>query len=100
MIVNLKCEKFLGLVLLVIPNRKIKKMANIVLLITKLLNIYSHFAINDLFERMAPTLVFFLLLICRMVVDCQADKSVAAEKVGGEEINVCLTNAHCYRLRL
>ena len=72
MFVNLKCEKFLGLL---IPNRQIKKMANIILLITKLLNIYSHF------ERMAPTLVFFLMLVYRMVVDWQLDKSLAKEKV-------------------
>ena len=81
MFVNLNFEKFLGLVLLLIPNRQIKKMANIVLLITKLLNIYSHFAINDPFERFAPTLVFFLMLVCRMVVDWQCDKSLAKEKV-------------------
>merc|ERR1712117_500932 len=67
-------EIFCGLVLLLIPNRKVKKVANIVLLLTKVLNLYSHFAIEDLFERMAPTLV------CRMVVDWQFDKTLAAEK--------------------
>ena len=71
----------LGLVLLLIPNRKMKKVANIVLLLTKVLNLYSHFAIEDLFERMAPTLVFFFMLVCRMVVDWQFDKTLAAEKV-------------------
>ena len=70
-----------GLVLLLIPNRKVKKVANIVLLLTKVLNLYSHFAIEDLFERMAPTLVFFFMLVCRMVVDWQFDKTLAAEKV-------------------
>ena len=74
----------LGLVMLLIPNRKVKKAANIVLLITKLLNLYSHFAIDDLFERMAPTLVFFLMLICRMVVDWQFDKSLT------EKVNICI----------
>merc|ERR1711983_764599 len=54
-------EIFCGLVLLLIPNRKV----------TKVLNLYSHFAIEDLFERMAPTLVFFFMLVCRMVVDWQ-----------------------------
>ena len=49
--------------LLLIPNRKVKKVANIVLLLTKVLNLYSHFAIEDLFERMAPTLVFFFMLV-------------------------------------
>eukprot|EP00092_Neocalanus_flemingeri_P080006 GFUD01099736.1.p1 GENE.GFUD01099736.1~~GFUD01099736.1.p1 ORF type:complete len:171 (+),score=45.96 GFUD01099736.1:24-536(+) len=78
-------EILCGLIMLVIPNRKIKKMANIVLLLTKLLNLYSHFAIDDLFERMAPTLVFFFMLVCRMVVDWQFDKSLA-EKVEPEEV--------------
>ena len=59
------------MVLLVVPNRKVKKAANIVLLLAKLLNLYSHFAIDDAFERMAPTLVFFFMLVCRMVVDWQ-----------------------------
>ena len=54
-----------------VPNRKVKKAANIVLLLAKLLNLYSHFAIDDAFERMAPTLVFFFMLVCRMVVDWQ-----------------------------
>ena len=66
---NLKCSS--GLVLLLIPNRKVKKAANIILLGAKLLNLYSHFAIDDAFERMAPTLVFFFMLVCRMVVDWQ-----------------------------
>ena len=60
-----------GLVLLLIPNRKVKKAANIILLVAKVLNLYSHFAIDDAFERMAPTLVFFFMLVCRMVVDWQ-----------------------------
>ena len=48
-----------------------KKAANIILLAAKVLNLYSHFAIDDAFERMAPTLVFFFMLVCRMVVDWQ-----------------------------
>ena len=48
-----------------------KKAANIILLVAKVLNLYSHFAIDDPFERFAPTLVFFFMLVCRMVVDWQ-----------------------------
>ena len=48
-----------------------KKAANIILLVAKVLNLYSHFAIDDAFERFAPTLVFFFMLVCRMVVDWQ-----------------------------
>ena len=46
-------------------------MANIFLLILKTLNVYSHWAISDEFERTAPSLVFLLMLSCRMVVDWQ-----------------------------
>ena len=74
-------EILCGIVLLVIPNRKIKKAANIILLLAKLLNLYSHFAIDDQFERMAPTLVFFFMLVCRMVVDWQYDHTNALPKV-------------------
>ena len=85
----------LGLVLLLIPNRKMKKVANIVLLLTKVLNLYSHFAIEDLFERMAPTLVFFFMLVCRMVVDWQFDKTLAAEKVKNPQFLINQTNQFC-----
>jgi len=47
------------------------------------LNAYSHWAINDEFERTAPTLVFLLMLGCRLVVDWQMlrkDRKEQAEK--------------------
>ena len=71
-----------GLVLLLIPNRKVKKAANIILLAAKVLNLYSHFAIDDAFERMAPTLVFFFMLVCRMVVDWQYVNSAKQQVMG------------------
>ncbi len=37
----------------------------------KALNAYSHWAVEDAFERTAPTLVFLLMLGCRLVVDWQ-----------------------------
>ena len=67
--------------MLIVPNRKIKKAANIILLVAKLLNLYSHFAIDDQFERMAPTLVFFFMLVCRMVVDWQFVNTVSPPQV-------------------
>ena len=48
-----------------------KNVANIFLLMLKILNVYSHWAISDEFERTAPSLVFLLMLSCRMVVDWQ-----------------------------
>ena len=46
-----------------------------------MLNLYSHFAIDDQFERMAPSLVFFFMLVCRMVADWQFDKIPEEPKV-------------------
>lgn len=60
-----------GIILMLIPSRGAKNVANILLLVMKLLNVYSHWAISDEFERTAPTLVFLLMLSCRMVVDWQ-----------------------------
>ena len=50
-----------------------------------MLNVYSHWAINDDFERIAPSLVFLLLLTCRLVVDWQIVRSERAEKEKLEE---------------
>ena len=49
------------------------------------LNVYSHWAINDDFERIAPSLVFLLLLTCRLVVDWQIVRSERNEKEKLEE---------------
>lgn len=75
-------EILTGVVLLAVPHRMTKNAANVVLLGVKSLNAYSHWAINDEFERTAPTLVFLLMLACRMVVDWQMvkrDKEEAEE---------------------
>ena len=57
------------------------------------MNAYSHWAINDEFERTAPTLVFLLMLACRMVVDWQMvkrDKEEAERKKRGEHLSKAL----------
>ncbi len=63
-----------GLIMVAVPSRRVKNAANVVLIGLKLLNAYSHWAISDEFERTAPTLVFLLMLGCRMVVDYQLAK--------------------------
>ena len=72
-------EILCGLLLMTVPSRRVKNVANVLLLFVKLLNCYSHWAINDEFERTAPTLVFLLMLGCRMVVDWQVGKREAEE---------------------
>jgi len=64
--------------------RWLKNGANILLLGLKVLNVYSHWAINDEFERTAPSLVFFLLLSCRLVVDWQLSRHDSS-KPGSKE---------------
>ncbi|CAB4061271.1 unnamed protein product [Lepeophtheirus salmonis] len=67
-------EILCGIIMCAVPHRKCKNVANILLLGFKTLNVYSHWAINDAFERTAPSLVFFLMLCCRLVVDWQLSK--------------------------
>ena len=73
-------EIFCGLILMCVPSRRVKNVANVLLVLVKTLNVYSHWAINDEFERTAPTLVFLLMLGCRLVVDWQVAKRDLEEK--------------------
>jgi hypothetical protein len=57
--------------MLTLPSRGGKNFANILLFGLKSLHVYSHWAISDEFERTAPSLVFLLMLSCRLVVDWQ-----------------------------
>ena len=78
-------EIFCGLILMCIPSRRIKNLANVLLVLVKTLTVYSHWAINDEFERTAPTLVFLLMLGCRLVVDWQVAKRDGEEAAEDEQ---------------
>jgi len=67
-------EIICGIIMMSVPSRGTKNFANILLLLMKSLNAYSHWAISDHFERTAPTLVFLLMLSCRLVVDWQLSR--------------------------
>ena len=45
-----------------------KQLANVVLLGIMLGAVYTHYTLRDRFERMAPGLVFSLLLITRLII--------------------------------
>jgi len=45
-----------------------KQLANIVLLIIMLGAVYTHYALHDKLDRMAPGIVFSLLLITRLII--------------------------------
>lgn len=40
---------------------------------------YTHYALNDKFERSAPSLVFALLLLCRLVISYQVNRREEAK---------------------
>ncbi|XP_075233317.1 putative acetylcholine receptor chaperone [Lycorma delicatula] len=60
-----------GLAMAFIPINAVKQGANIVLLLLMMMAVYSHYMVNDKFERIAPALVFFFMLMGRMVIDWQ-----------------------------
>lgn len=60
-----------GVALAFLPLRRMKQTANLLLLILMLYSLYTHYAVGDRFERLAPSLVFLFLLACRLVVDYQ-----------------------------
>jgi len=63
-------EVICGLALLFMPGH-IKQIANVILFLTVSLAIYSHWKINDRLDRIAPAIVFALMLICRFVISVQ-----------------------------
>lgn len=51
-----------------------KDLANISLILLMMLQFYTHYALGDSFERMAPSLIFALLLVCRLIILLQVIK--------------------------
>jgi len=75
-------EVVCGAILVLIPGR-LKQLANIVLLTIMLGAVYTHYTLHDKFERMAPGLVFSLLLLTRLIIYrqvTQREKGLSAEK--------------------
>lgn len=64
-------ELVCGTILALIPNDRLKCTSNIILLLVKLLLIHAHYAVSDKYERIAPSLVFALMLMCRLVIQYQ-----------------------------
>ncbi|XP_026293446.1 novel acetylcholine receptor chaperone isoform X2 [Frankliniella occidentalis] len=64
-------EIICGLAMALIPSAKVKQVANVLLIFLMLVAVYSHYMVNDKFERIAPALVFFFMLTGRMVIDWQ-----------------------------
>lgn len=63
---------------------KVKNAANVTLLSLMLLAVYSHYMVNDPFERCGPALVFTFMLGGRLVVWYQTSRREAAAAAAAE----------------
>lgn len=70
-----------GIAMAAIPSDSIKQGANITLLVMMVMAVYSHYMVNDKFERIAPALVFFFMLTGRLVIDWQLKRKAETETV-------------------
>ena len=71
-----------GAVLVFVPGR-LKQVANVVLLVVMLGAVYTHYMLHDKFERIAPGLVFSLLLLTRLIIHrqvTQREKRLSTQK--------------------
>ncbi|CAF3570030.1 unnamed protein product [Rotaria socialis] len=60
-------EVVCGAILVLIPGR-LKQLANLILLVIMMGAVYTHYVLHDKFDRMAPGLVFGLLLLTRLII--------------------------------
>lgn len=69
-----------GSLLVLLPNAwRLKNVSTGVLIASNLLSLYSHYKLNDKFERLAPSIVFALMLACRLVVYLQVKRRIENE---------------------
>lgn len=67
-----------GAVLAIVPGF-FKQIANVFLLVLTLNDFYTHAAMADKFERTAPSIVFSLMLSCRLIIYWQVRRRDAKE---------------------
>jgi hypothetical protein len=72
-------EVVCGAILVLIPGPA-KELASFVLLVLMAGGFYTHFSLNDSFERMAPSLIFGMLIICRLIILNQVNKKERKEE--------------------
>lgn len=68
-----------GAILVIIPG-PLKEISSAILLLTMVGGFYTHYALKDSFERMAPSLIFSLLIICRLIILYQVHKKEKRKK--------------------
>lgn len=70
-----------GSMLVLLPNWLfVKNLANIALFASNALFFYTHVKLGDKFERIAPSIVFGLMLLCRLIVYLQVQAREDSEK--------------------
>ncbi|KAH9511750.1 DoxX-like [Dermatophagoides farinae] len=67
-------ELLAGFILIFLPFRRLKIIANIILLLLTLFSIHNHYSAEHRFDRIAPCIVFTLMLSCRLVVEYQVQR--------------------------
>lgn len=73
-------EIICGSLLVALPNNwKLKNVSTVILIMSNLLSLYTHYKLNDKFERLAPSIVFSLMLVCRLIVYMQVKKRTENE---------------------
>ncbi|XP_054168732.1 novel acetylcholine receptor chaperone-like [Oppia nitens] len=73
-------ELVAGLTLAFIPG-KLKLVSNVLLVGITFGGIYTHVMIGDRFERIAPSIVFTLMLCCRLIVSYQVKRREVNEEL-------------------
>ncbi|XP_076048178.1 putative acetylcholine receptor chaperone [Oratosquilla oratoria] len=92
-------EVLCGFCLTFIPSKRIKQAANLILVVMMMFATYNHWMVGDKFERIAPSLVFFFMLTCRLIVEYQTkrkektDKQAVDKAAAGKAANASGTNA-------
>ncbi|KAF2364117.1 hypothetical protein FHG87_005130 [Trinorchestia longiramus] len=59
---------------------RVKQVANLTLVLMMLFATYNHWMVGDKFERIAPSLVFFFMLTCRLIVEFQIKRKERLEQ--------------------
>lgn len=77
-------EIICGITLVAIPG-PLKDAANVVMLFMMMFDVYSHWALNEGLDKMSLSIVFLLLLTCRLIVYLQIKAREVDEVKQGEE---------------
>lgn len=64
----------------------LKEAANVLMILLSCLDIYSHYALDEGLDKMSLSVVFFLLLTCRLIIRLQMKARELEEAVQKAEV--------------